>query len=948
MMCCLRRRHRYAAKTLVAGLFVFVFFFCGSNVCLSSKLTLNRPECTSGKELFLVDKQDVLLTCSGMERQWNIYWSLAGGRGGQQRIADCTGCDQNNCHGCSMNINQPHYTLVRYHSSSTIRFRADSQTHDGATLTCSTFNNANRVSCRLRVVQQITPHLPNCSNGQIVLPENRETAITCTGLTSQYTVYWAMRGVTPGGTGFERLGDCTQCTQLPCPRCDPPKAGYSFSRTPTTTALKFRADYEDHNGAVVMCSSYPGHTSQTCELKVVKDYKMPQCHGGWLDLVEDENVPPTVTCTQLTSNQSMGWFLFNNNKVHHVASCFPCTKEPCTQQCQVQRDDFRVSRTATSTSLTVVRNVRALAGQKLNCFLQKEIQENCLISVLHNAQLSEPRVTMHSNWTVTGIVTFDHAFTSRGQIGCRWTRKSVSGQSEIPEREVKLQEQEEDEGGRRFFGGSCVMVTSLSDTSGDVYNFTVEVTPGAGPVLAGSVTIKKPGEPRSQKSSCPDVIAEGQDVSCKCRHTSSSKPSPPALLTWVDSSTSSDVLELRNISREQNGRVHVCRSVWGPGGEVVSSVSYSPRVVYGPSKVTVTRDDDLDPQNVTLTCKVQGEVFPSASLTWNVPCASVSDTNVSSTCTLRRDQVDRSGRDVVVECVATNSELSSLNATASLSFPDGEEPKRGKPLPLMLIIGIASGVFVIVTVVIVIISVLRRKKRPKKSSKAVSPADNHDGDDDDSEFQEYINDLYGTSMDLVTYNANGPVVNPSAPQPDAAPSTSSAPAPTAGPAIAATRGDNVPGSSVTSGQSGASEMASGAGNVASGIPEGSGEVYAEVQKTKKDNDAAPNAFKVTEVENNVYAQVQKKKKKAKAKAEGGEEEKPADETVHGCDQEGAMNYENWTSTGENSGEVYTNVGQLPSTAARPDDDDGDDYHNLQFHRPSTEADDALYNHLHQT
>ncbi|XP_076438683.1 uncharacterized protein LOC143277661 isoform X2 [Babylonia areolata] len=513
--CCSLTMKCGAVKALF-GLFFF-FFLSGPRVCLLSNLTLNRPECTSGKELILLDKRDVQLKCSGMERQWNIYWSLAGGRGGQRRIADCTGCDQNNCHGCSIYITQPPYTLNRYPSSSTIRFRADSQTHDGATLTCSTFSNANRVSCRLRVVQQITPHLPNCSNGQIVLPENRDTAITCTGLTSQYTVYWAMRGVTPGGTGFERLGDCTQCTQLLCPRCDPPKAGYSFSRTPTTTALKFRADYDDHNGAVVMCSSYPGHYSQTCELKVVKDYKMPQCHGGWLDLVEDEKVPPTVTCTQLTSNQSMDWFLVNNSTVHHVANCPPCTKEPCTQQCRVQSDDFRVSRTATNTSLTVVRNVRALAGQTLNCFLQKVIQEKCRISVLH-----------------------------------------------------------------------------------------------------------------------------------------------------------------------------------------------------GPSRAEVTTDDDLDPASVTLTCRVQGEVFPSASLTWNVPCTSVSDTDVSSTCKLRRDQVDRSGRDVVVECVATNSELSSLNATASLTllFLGKEEvPKTEEALPLGLIAGIVTGVVVAAVVVAVIIIIVVRRKR---------------------------------------------------------------------------------------------------------------------------------------------------------------------------------------------------------------------------------------------
>ncbi|XP_076438280.1 uncharacterized protein LOC143277383 [Babylonia areolata] len=378
--CCSLTMKCGAVKALF-GLFFF-FILSGPRVCLLSKLTLNRPECTRGEEWIIVDKQDVLLNCSRMERQWNIYWSLAGGRGGQQRIADCRGCDQKNCHDCSIHITQPPYTLVRHQSFSKIRFRADSQTHDGATLTCSTFNNANRVSCRLRVVQQITLHLPDCSNGQTVLPENRETAITCTGLTSHHSVYWAMRDITPGATGYERLGGCTQCTQLSCPRCDPSKAGYSLSRTPTTSALKFRADYEDHNGAVVMCSSYPGHISQTCELKVVKDYKMPQCQGGWLDFVEDEKVPPTVTCTQLTSNQSMGWFLVNNNKAHHVASCFPCTKEPCTQQCHVQSDDFRVSRTATNTSLTVVRNVRALAGQTLNCFLQKVIQEKCRISVL--------------------------------------------------------------------------------------------------------------------------------------------------------------------------------------------------------------------------------------------------------------------------------------------------------------------------------------------------------------------------------------------------------------------------------------------------------------------------------------------------------------------------------------------------------------------------------------
>ncbi|XP_076438604.1 uncharacterized protein LOC143277610 [Babylonia areolata] len=495
------------------------------------------------------------------------------------------------------------------------------------------------------------------------------------------------------------------------------------------------------------------------------------------------------------------------------------------------------------------------------------------------------------------------------------------------------------------------MVTSISDTSEGVHDFTVSVTPGGGPVLAGSVTIKKPGEPRVQKASCPDVIAEGQDVRCKCRHTAATTPSPPALLTWVNASASSDVLELRNINGELSGRVHVCRSVWGPGGKVVSSVSYSPRVVYGPSKVMVTRDDDLDPENLTLTCRVQGEVSPSASFAWNVPCTSVNDTEVSSTCKLPWDQVDRNGNDVMlVECVATNSEFSTLNATATLtlSFPDTEEAKRAKPLPLALIVGIPSAVVgvVIVTVIIIIIAI-RRKKRPTHPPKAV--VYNRDEDSDDSEFQEYINDLYGTSMDLVTSSANRPVtVKPSGsapqPQPDATyPSTSSAPAPTASSASAATRGSNV---SSNSGQSGAAgEMAVAVVNVASGIPEGSGEGYTQVQKkTMKDKDAAPEADKVTEGENNVYAQVCKKKKaKAKAKAKGGEEEKPADETAHGRDQAEATNYEKWTSTGENLG----NVGQLSCQMAAGLGDNDDEYHNLHFHRPSTEADDPLYNHLNR-
>ncbi|XP_076438577.1 uncharacterized protein LOC143277583 [Babylonia areolata] len=276
----------------------------------ASSLTLSPSECPRKGELTLVDRTPAHLTCSGMKREWNINWSLAGGRGGQEGIADC-GCYDYSCPPCHLDTDPSLYTLTRHYFSSTIQFRADIQTHDGATLTCSSSNHvSNRVSCRLRVVQQ---------------------------------------------------------------------------------------------------------------------YKMPQCREGWLDLVEDEKVPLTVTCTQLTSDQSVTWGIANSTTGHIVATCPPCTKDPCFQQCDVHRDDFRVSRTATNTSLTVVRNVRALAGQNVACFLQKETLESCRISVLHNAQLSEPRVTMHSNWTVTGSVTFSEGFTSRGQIGCLWTRKSASG-----------------------------------------------------------------------------------------------------------------------------------------------------------------------------------------------------------------------------------------------------------------------------------------------------------------------------------------------------------------------------------------------------------------------------------------------------------------------------------------------------------------------------------------
>ena len=86
---------------------------------------------------------------------------------------------------------------------------------------------------------------------------------------------------------------------------------------------------------------------------------------------------------------------------------------------------------------------------------------------------------------------------------------------------------------------------------------------------------ERPGTLTPQKSTCSKYAREGQDVRCECSYPSTQGGSPPAQLSWVESSESSATLEIRDVKRDQNGTRYTCRSVWGPQGEVVHSLNYT-------------------------------------------------------------------------------------------------------------------------------------------------------------------------------------------------------------------------------------------------------------------------------------------------------------------------------------------------------------------------------------
>ncbi|XP_070203590.1 uncharacterized protein [Littorina saxatilis] len=378
---------------------------------------------------------------------------------------------------------------------------------------------------------------------------------------------------------------------------------------------------------------------------------------------------------------------------------------------------------------------------------------------MYEPELHDANATLHDNWTVTVSVSFDKLYTSDNSTLCRvYAPDNVKVQSNVTTLDAYYAEDNK----TWYFRGKCDVDIQLPTVVGQ-HTFSVEVLPGPGPVNAGTVHIERPGNLTTLNNTCPAYVAEGSDVRCQCGYLPAQQGSPPANVSWEHNTTSA-VLELDNVKRQQNGTVYRCYSVWGAGEEINAYYNYTFDVMYGPTSATIEVPEVSDPvQNTTLNC-TSDDVFPAANFSWSVTCLTETLTRQSSACAVT-PEVTTNGTEVV--CIVLNSGVPELNATAVFKFREindkhGQENQetqgihKKQGLPLAVIAGGIAAIVVIVVVIIVVFvfCVRRRRRQPKKNATkerkdtTAEPAE---------EFQEYINEFYESSdgIEALRNNRNG-------------------------------------------------------------------------------------------------------------------------------------------------------------------------------------------------
>ncbi|XP_070202777.1 uncharacterized protein [Littorina saxatilis] len=787
--------------------------------------------------------------------------------------------------------------------------------------------------------------------------------------------------------GFSiNIAECGLCPSTgSCPQCTISNDHFLVTRSGKFSDLQIVDQDRLKDGWTITCSKKDNATQDQCNIRV-KYYHMPQCQNGTLQILETQPQTP-ILCEGLKYLENMKWTMTDNNgSTSEIAMCLDYNRKyKCSNS-----TDFSASRTVTVSQLVIQNYARdKVVNKTLTCIRRDGAREDsCRIRVVYPAEITKRSVTLNG-WSVTATAVIDKVYDSDKDVVCLWNMTGPNSADVIeidrPQFSTFL------ESSRVYYNGNCSLSISANVTEG-VYHVTVIVLPAGSPVAVGNVTLKKPGT-LLRLPSCPPYIAEGTSLECPCRHALSLEGSPPATVTWLKHDVSTvlptnhddtSVLRVSSVGRKQNGTTYTCRSVWGPNAEVTESRDYTLLVAYGPSSATVTSQANVTEatQQMTLICTAY-DVYPSANFTWSVPCLTLDLTSPVSTCTLAQETL-REATEVV--CLAINTAVPVLNASGVYTAPvlnKLQNKGNGDDGSLGSVVGgsITAIVVIAALVVVVVIIVFRRKGLSKPASAKHS-----------DEFEEYINEFYESTDDVEPSNLQRQNLS----EHDAThPPQSSTPYhhveenatredATFYINTAMVHGKPSPRNDVYDEVVKIPKVATLKTKSKETQPI-QDETYAQVQKKPK-GENSPTQTKSPEVvkkpkgaalktksketqpiANETYAEIQRKPKGENSPTQAKspvkkvrKEDNQKSETSKGQDveakgmseREEVTEYANFPpgSTGENSDDVYMNVGQSsPLTESNKEVTKGaatdDEYNNLSFARPQPVGNDGHYDHL---
>ncbi|XP_070201543.1 uncharacterized protein [Littorina saxatilis] len=223
-----------------------------------------------------------------------------------------------------------------------------------------------------------TLKLLGCNSARNVdIVHNQHPTVTCIDLTGDHGIFWSITDT------FKeiRIAECKLCNPH-CPPCSDTIEGYNVSReSNNSTTLQFLNTSLVTDGSSIKCSRSNNKTiTATCKLFVITAYTIPECNIA-------EGIPTPIRCEGLVAAQNMYWtIMYGNGTVSPIAQCKKCGQDsqlcPNCKLTDSARNDFSVTREATSSTLMIKNNVRQKDGATIRCSKRdNKTHDDCTLCV---------------------------------------------------------------------------------------------------------------------------------------------------------------------------------------------------------------------------------------------------------------------------------------------------------------------------------------------------------------------------------------------------------------------------------------------------------------------------------------------------------------------------------------------------------------------------------------
>eukprot|EP00916_Digyalum_oweni_P003889 GHVL01006921.1.p1 GENE.GHVL01006921.1~~GHVL01006921.1.p1 ORF type:complete len:326 (-),score=2.46 GHVL01006921.1:463-1440(-) len=226
----------------------------------------NDTQCSRFGVFEVADNQKVSLTVTGLEQNWNIYWSVSGPstNGTEIRLGTCETCNPNCSSTNCTELGDERFDITRPESrTTTLRFVGDVESIDGSTVKCAQSNLNSMATCIISVLKDYK--LSHCEQDELEVTDSEPwTTITCHNLKDHHNISWTITDPNNHSTEVATCQACTECSNA----CRTSTDDVTVSRTGNVSELRIVGKVMEKDNSKLTCGREDGSLQAFCRIRV--------------------------------------------------------------------------------------------------------------------------------------------------------------------------------------------------------------------------------------------------------------------------------------------------------------------------------------------------------------------------------------------------------------------------------------------------------------------------------------------------------------------------------------------------------------------------------------------------------------------------------------------------------------------------------------------------------